>query len=103
MLCNADHDTEDCLFYNETIMDDTWNRPDHIHWIEYATDLVNDYQVSPEQVLDAMKTASRIAELTNNLSDVGKNLLRDIIDSRQLQSVDQTLSKRIPSPDQETS
>jgi len=101
MLCPADHDTEDCLFYNETIMDNTWTRPAHSHWVDYATVLVNNYEVSPEEALDAMKSASRIADLTNNLSDVGKKLLRDIIDSHQLQSVGHTLSRTPQNPPSE--
>lgn len=100
-MCTFDHDTEDCSFYNETIMDNTWTRPDHSHWIEYATALINNYQSSPEEALDAMKSASRIADLTNNLSDVGKKILKDIIDSHQLQSVGHTLSRTPQNPPSE--
>jgi hypothetical protein len=34
LLCVLDHDKDECKYYAETQMINTWERPNHLHWLE---------------------------------------------------------------------
>ena len=53
ILCEANHDTEQCRFPQEEQMVDPWDQPSHQRWYEYTIDMmqkvgIKDWEVASE-------------------------------------------------------
>ena len=102
IMCNLDHNTDECIFHNETINGSTWERESHQKWSEYAKSLIINSGYSPDQLLGELRVATDIVENVQELSIAGRTMLNDLIEATPAQSVDRTLSKMLQNQHGET-
>jgi hypothetical protein len=50
IFCEEDHDKGECLWYEEANMTDVWNRPQHLKYLAYYTELGFRARVKPQDM-----------------------------------------------------
>lgn len=103
ILCNLDHDRGECLFHNETIQDDTWEREEHGRWVEYAKRMVWQSGCSPDRLMDDLRLVSQAINSIQSMTVAGKHILNIILEKSPSLLDDQTLSIPHQNQHEETS
>lgn len=50
-LCDYDHDSGACEYYDETQKEDTWKQSAHMHWTKRTMDFMEDHGIDHEEDL----------------------------------------------------
>lgn len=77
LMCSADHDY-DCMFHEEAIKQDTWERTAHLDWAKRVRRIIQHYDISIDIFLTDIQGIGAILSRHDNLSGAGREMFKEL-------------------------
>jgi len=64
-LCFEDHDKGACTYYAESALQNKWEKPSHLKWLDLSRRVMKRFNLSVEQLIEEISDCCRIAGILN--------------------------------------